>query len=113
MAIYNAWFHPLSHIPGPITARASGIPYLLHIRNGTIAPWLRELHRKYGDAVRVNPSEVSFISGETAWQDIYGFRTGKHKTGAYLKDRSWFSKPINGTYSIVASDEEAHSRMRK
>lgn len=83
------------------------------MRNGTIIPFTQELHRKYGDVVRVAPGEVSFISGETAWQDIYGFRTGKHKTGPYLKDRTWFPKPVNGTYSILASDEEAHSRMRR
>jgi hypothetical protein len=60
------------------------------VRNGNIARWLKELHEEHGDAVRVAPNEVSFISGETAWQDIYGFRTGKHKhTGPYLKDRSW------------------------
>lgn len=60
------------------------------MRNGTIVEWVKELHEKYGDAVRLAPNEVSFISGETAWRDIYGFRVGQYKhTGAYLKDRSW------------------------
>lgn len=60
------------------------------MRNGNIVPWIKDQHDKYGDAVRLAPNEVSFISGETAWPDIYGFRTGKYKnTGAYLKDRSW------------------------
>jgi hypothetical protein len=88
--IYNIFFHPLKHIPGPLLAKASGIPYVLHMRNGTITTWLQQLHTQYGEAVRLAPNEVSFISGETAWPDIYGFRTGKHKnTGAYVKDRSW------------------------
>lgn len=87
---YNVFFHPLKHIPGPILARASGFQYSLHMRNGGIVKWIKELHDKYGDAVRVAPNEVSFISGETAWPDIYGFRTGKYKkTGHYLKDRKW------------------------
>ncbi|KAF2021455.1 cytochrome P450 monooxygenase-like protein [Aaosphaeria arxii CBS 175.79] len=112
--IYNIYFHPLSHIPGPFLSRASGIPYTLRLRNGSIAPWIQKLHRTYGDAVRVTPTEVSFISGETAWQDIYGFRIGKHaKTGAYSKDLQWFPKPHNGSYSLVGADEETHSRMRK
>ncbi|KAL1606170.1 hypothetical protein SLS60_003571 [Paraconiothyrium brasiliense] len=112
--VYNVFFHPLRHIPGPLLARGSGIPYALRVRNGTIVPWVQELHQKYGDAVRLAPSDVSFISGETAWPDIYGFRTGKYRnTGAYLKDRTWFPKPLNGVWSIIQSDEEDHSRMRR
>ncbi|KAF2195342.1 cytochrome P450 monooxygenase-like protein [Zopfia rhizophila CBS 207.26] len=112
-AIYNVYFHPLKHIPGPFFARASGIPYSRRLRNGKILPWIRQLHEQYGNVVRVTPTDVSFISGETAWQDIYGFRTGKSKTGAYLKDRTWFAQPVNGTYSVIAADEAAHSRMRR
>lgn len=112
--IYNAFFHPLKHIPGPLLARSCGIPYALHMRNGSIVAWIKSLHDKYGDAVRVAPGEVSFISGETAWPEIYGFRTGKYKdTGAYLKDRAWFPKPINGVYSLIVNDEADHSRVRR
>ncbi|CAO2654499.1 Nn.00g112320.m01.CDS01 [Neocucurbitaria sp. VM-36] len=112
--IYNILFHPLKHIPGPLSARACGIPYALRMRSGDIIPWIKELHERYGDAVRVAPNEVSFISAETAWPDIYGFRTGKYKdTGAYLKDRSWFPMPLNKTWSIIAAGEEEHSRMRR
>jgi len=60
------------------------------MRDGTIVRWIEECHNKYGDAVRLAPTEVSFISGETAWQDIYGFRVGKNKSaGHYLKDMTW------------------------
>jgi hypothetical protein len=112
-SIYNVYFHPLSHIPGPILARASAIPYNLHTRNGTTVQWIKQLHETYGDAVRVNPTEVSFISGETAWPDIYGFRTGKHKTDAYLKDRNWFAPPVNGEWHLIGATEADHSRMRR
>jgi cytochrome P450 len=83
------------------------------MRNGTILSFVRKSHQKYGDAVRIAPGEVSFISGETAWQDIYGFRTGNHKTPPYLKDRTWFPKPMNGVASIITSDEELHARLRR
>jgi cytochrome P450 len=112
--VYNAFFHPLKHIPGPLLARSCGIPYALRVRNGSIAAWTKELHDKYGDAVRLAPNDVSFISGETAWPDIYGFRTGKHKnTGAYLKDRTWFIKPLNNVWNLLATDEADHSRVRR
>jgi len=84
------------------------------MRNGTIAQWTRAQHAQHGAAVRLSPREVSFISGETAWPDIYGFRTGKHQnTGPYLKDMSWYLKPVNGVRSLISSDESAHSRMRR
>jgi len=63
---------------------------VIKTRNGEISKWITELHEQYGDAVRVAPNEVSFTSADTAWSDIYGFRTGKYKgTGAYLKDHAW------------------------
>jgi cytochrome P450 len=112
--IYNLFFHPLKHIPGPFFARACGIPYSLQMRSGQIVNWIRTQHEIYGDAVRVGPSEVSFISADTAWPDIYGFRTGKHKdTGPYLKDRGWFPKPVNGVYSLIVANEADHTRMRR
>jgi cytochrome P450 len=76
-------------------------------------PWIQSLHSRYGDCVRLAPNEVSFISGETAWQDIYGFRTGAHKTPPYLKDRTWYMPPPNGVYHIVGADEAKHSIMRR
>lgn len=111
--VYNIYFHPLSHIPGPLLARGSGLPYIIHIRNGTMIPWLQELHQQYGDAVRVAPSEISFISGETAWQDIYGFHTGKNRKGPYLKDQTWLAKPVNNVYPIINAGEADHARGRR
>lgn len=113
--VYNLYFHPLSHIPGPFFSRASGIPYTLRMRNGSIAVWIQDVHRRYGEVVRVAPGECSFISGETAWQDIYGFRTGKHANGgSYLKDMQWFPPPHNGgSYSLVLAEGETHTRMRR
>ena len=43
------------------------------------------MHDQYGDVVRLSPTEVSFISGDRTWPEVYGFRTGKHKTLPYLK----------------------------
>ncbi|KAH6643841.1 cytochrome P450 monooxygenase-like protein [Boeremia exigua] len=111
---YNVFFSPLSHIPGPWFTVSTGIPYALHMRSGTILPWVQELHAKYGDVVRVAPTELSFISGETAWPDVYGHRIGKYReTGAYLKDRSWYLRPVNGVPSIITSTEADHTRLRR
>jgi cytochrome P450 len=72
------------------------------------------LHNKYGEVVRVSPNEISFISGETAWQDIYGFRVRQLKGHLNMqKDPVWYPAPINGAASILVSNDEAHSRGRR
>jgi cytochrome P450 len=112
--IYNLYFHPLSHIPGPFWARATPIPYIFGIRHGNMVPWIHTIHQKYGDVVRVAPNECSFISVDTAWQDIYGFRTGRNKgSDSFGKDLSWFPMPYSGSRSIISADDADHSRMRK
>lgn len=84
------------------------------MRNGTLLSWAKAQHDKYGEVVRLAPRELSFISGETAWPDIYGFRTGKYKnTGSYLKDDSWYLQPLNNVRSLVIADDANHSRMRR
>jgi hypothetical protein len=81
---------------------------------GTTRDNVMELHKKYGEVVRVSPNEISFISGETAWQDIYGFRVGQLKGHLNMqKDPVWYPAPINGAPSILVSDDEAHSRGRR
>ncbi|GAB7362522.1 hypothetical protein MBLNU230_g2841t1 [Neophaeotheca triangularis] len=76
--------HPLHHIPGPKINALSRIPYIRHLILGTTGENVKALHQKYGQVVRISPNEISFSSGDTAWQDIYGFRTGKHKGQAEM-----------------------------
>ena len=77
--MYNAFFHPLSKVPGPKINALSRVPYIRHLIKGSTVDNAVDLHKKYGEVVRMSPNEVSFTSGETAWPEIYGFRTGKMK----------------------------------
>jgi cytochrome P450 len=80
---------------------------------GTTAQNVRALHDKYGDVVRLSPNEVSFSSGGTAYQDIYGFRTGQHKGHLNMqKDPAWYAPPPNSSHIILSNDED-HTRFRK
>lgn len=107
---YSIYLHPLKHIPGPWYCAVSRLPYVLHSLAGDSPQWQHKLHQKYGDMVRYTPNEISVISGETAWQEIYGFRTGAQKgTLAFEKDRNFFFD----TQSMVASPEGVHGRQRK
>ena len=91
----------------------SRVPYIRHALSGTTVNNVNRLHEKYGEVVRISPNEVSFISGETAWQDIYGFRTGDLKGHRnMLKDPAWYAPPPKGSQIIIANDED-HARTRK
>lgn len=112
--IHRLYFHPLSKIPGPKINAISRIPYARHLLAGTTVQNVTELHEKYGEAVRISPNEVSFTSGETAWQDIYGFRTGKMKGHPNMpKDPAWYAQPPGGVSQIIVANDEDHSRYRR
>jgi hypothetical protein len=65
------------------------IPYARHMLAGTTVENSVKLHEKYGDVVRISPNEVSFISGETAFPDIYGTCALK-ETAGYCLSRPGF-----------------------
>ena len=56
--VYTIFFHPLSNVPGPWYLATSRVPYIRHNLNGTLLPWMQELHEKYGAVVRYSPNEV-------------------------------------------------------
>ncbi|CAO3615847.1 unnamed protein product [Cunninghamella blakesleeana] len=58
--LYNAFFGPLSHIPGPLYAKLFKIPLALtDFPRGTRFRRSRALHEKYGTIVQVYPNVVS------------------------------------------------------
>ncbi|KAK4547942.1 hypothetical protein LTR36_010661 [Oleoguttula mirabilis] len=112
--LYALYFDPLNKIPGPAINRISRIPYVKHLLAGTTAENVTELHKKYGEVVRISPNEVSFTSGETAWPDIYGFRTGSLKGHVNMqKDSAWYAPPVNGVPSLLIANDADHTRVRR
>ncbi|THY02436.1 putative P450 monooxygenase [Aureobasidium pullulans] len=113
-AIYGLYFHPLHNIPGPWYAAVSRAPYIRNHINGEITRYLQDLHTKYGEIVRYSPNEISVISGETAWQDIYGFRTGASKnSGSFEKDSTWYPPGLDNVRSLTSAPGKAHGRQRR
>lgn len=112
--ISTFYLNELRHVPGPKLNALSRIPYARHMINQTTVDQAVDLHKRYGDVVRLTPNEVSFTSIDTAFTDIYGFRTGKLKGHLNMpKDPVWYPKPANGTPSIILANDEAHSRTRR
>ncbi|KAH8894503.1 isotrichodermin C-15 hydroxylase [Thozetella sp. PMI_491] len=109
-AVYNIFLHPLRGYPGPITHRASRIPWAISQMRGTKPFKLQKLHDKYGSVVRVAPNFLSYTDGR-AWKEIYGHRPGPFST---------MPKPVmfygaTGTLmtNISNADDEEHARLRK
>jgi hypothetical protein len=68
--IYRIYFHPLSKYPGPKLAACSHFWFIRTWSSGFYPQRIEELHRKYGDIVRISTNELSFRS-PTAFKDIY------------------------------------------
>ena len=88
--IYNLFFHPLSRLPGPLSARL-GLPLwkIYHNYNGDYAWALKRLHDTHGDSVRVGPISVSTTNPE-AVKVMYTHGNKYYKTNFYTAYRKLF-----------------------
>ncbi|KAB8236162.1 cytochrome P450 [Aspergillus alliaceus] len=107
--IYNLYFHPLRHFPGPLEARATRIWYCRKLLSGKVSFEIGKVHAKYGDVVRIAPDELSF-NDPNAWNDIYGYRQGK---GEFDKDPVFYSVTSSGRLSIVGAPTKRHGELRR
>jgi len=78
---------------------------------GNLHSWVRGLHDRYGDIVRVAPDKLSFIDPQ-AWKDIYGHR--KANQAMIGKDGKFYMPEANGEFSIVTTrDLDEHATLRR
>lgn len=73
--LYNLYLHPLSHFPGPKLAACSRLwlAYRELIKRESLGDLRVELHRQYGEIIRLTPNELHF-SNPAAYSDIYNNR---------------------------------------
>lgn len=106
MLLYRAFFHRLRHFPGPFAARLSTF-YMTYLsaRRGQVYEDVRALHRKYGDYVRVGPTEIS-IADPDAFNAI-------HSATSQCERGPWYNI-LNPTISLqMVRDRKEHARRRK
>jgi cytochrome P450 len=106
-AIYNVFFHPLRNQPGPKLYAASRITWSLDFISGKSQYRLNELHKKYGDVVRIGPNELSYVNPQV-WKEVYASRIG----GQMQKDPDHYTKH-DKTPELHVSGDEDHTRMRR
>ncbi|OHW97775.1 cytochrome p450 [Colletotrichum incanum] len=112
--IYNIYFHPLRHYPGPRLWAATRLPWNFVNLQGNLAWRIRDLHERYGPVIRIAPDELSYTSS-AAWRKIYGQRSpefakcfdGRGIAGPGITD------PAVRNGGIVTADQEPHARLRK
>jgi cytochrome P450 len=109
--IYNRYFHPLRDYPGPFLASTTRLPYITAYVQGTGPQFVRALHDRYGNVVRIAPDELSFRD-VTAWMEIYGARSSSK--ASLLKDMRFYNVSRNGVPNlVVAPTDEIHKRQRR
>lgn len=108
--IYNVYFHPLRHVPGPKWAAFTDLGYVISLLRGDAVRDVNRLHAKYGPVVRLATNEVSFAQVDS-WKTIYGFRPGQKE--GYEKDLHFFPPPFSGTRGIVLALGADHGRQRR
>jgi hypothetical protein len=73
ITLYNLYLHPLRKFPGPKLAAITPYYWTWKILIGQKHTYAKKWHEQYGEVVRVQPNELSFI-GESAWKDIYAHK---------------------------------------
>lgn len=104
-AFYNLYLHPLRKFPGPKLWIAFPILRSFAMIGGKLDYTMKDLHDQYGDVVRFNPDDLSFISAQ-AWKDIYGF--GHTELPKHFPHFSGF----NGQ-NILSAKGSDHFRFRR
>ncbi|KAF5679249.1 cytochrome P-450 monooxygenase [Fusarium heterosporum] len=103
--VYYVTLHPLASLPGPKICAVTRIPYWLAALSGDDVKWMKRLHDRYGPVVRFGPTDVSYTASE-AWNDIHGPKVTE-------KAQEFSVQPINGVPSMLTTDTENHSRVRR
>ncbi|KAI8666353.1 hypothetical protein NCS57_00859800 [Fusarium keratoplasticum] len=106
---YYAFFHPLAKVPGPKLYAASSLPYYLHLLRGDWHQSLKEMHDRYGPAVRFAPKDVSFITA-SALKQIYGHKSSLDAT--FVKDPPFYQRGLKDP-TIINANHEDHKRFRR
>lgn len=111
-AIYNLFFHPLRHYPGPLLYRASKLPRAVRILRGRWTRDLLGLTEAYGPVVRVAPNELVYTAGE-AWRDIYSHHNGAAAKGEEFEKDAKFYRSRGLPPNILSETRDNHALIRR
>ncbi|KXS98944.1 hypothetical protein AC579_6731 [Pseudocercospora musae] len=112
LAIYNRFFHPLRHFPGPFWASITPLWYWYSIRYSIGDNYQLAIHKRYGSMVRAAP-DIILIADASAVETIYGPRNeqGFFKKSDFYKG---FASQIGARCdSFCEQDPVKHAERRR
>ncbi|KAJ7056643.1 cytochrome P450 [Mycena amicta] len=101
-------FHPLASYPGPFLARISKLWLAGIAMGGKQHLYYRDLHRRYGDVVRIGPNELSFAN-KSAIIPMLGSK--QMPKGPWWDGRMPDNKNVRSLFAL--RDPEEHARRRR
>ncbi|KAJ7746377.1 cytochrome P450 [Mycena metata] len=101
-------FHPLAAYPGPLMCKVTKLWLAGIAMGGKQHVYYRDLHRRYGDVVRIGPNELSF-SNNSAISPMLGTK-GMPK-GHWWDGRMPENKKVRSLFAL--RDPEEHNRRRR
>jgi hypothetical protein len=98
IVLYQLMCSPLAHLPGPSYTKltAAWLKYAEFL--GSRRQYIHDLHNRFGSAVRLGPSEVSFASTEAVKEIYTSDGSGYDKTEFYN-----LFKQFNTRYDMTCS----------
>ncbi|KAI0551608.1 putative benzoate 4-monooxygenase cytochrome P450 [Xylaria curta] len=105
-----AW-NRLSHVPGPLVSSLTNLPRVFWVKTGQSQEYYRQLHKKYGEIVRLGPNMVS-VSNPEVIPILYPTRPGFPKSDFYATLRP-YSRNNNGLKAVFnTQDETLHKQIK-
>ncbi|EMD34271.1 hypothetical protein CERSUDRAFT_97529 [Gelatoporia subvermispora B] len=99
-------FHPLGKYPGPLLHKITRLSFTLISVQGRQHTHIQQLHKRYGDIVRIGPNEIS-ICNVTAVGPVLG-------TPGFLKSEAYSGRNLRAPgRSLLSSVGEEHAEKRK
>ncbi|PNS21412.1 Isotrichodermin C-15 hydroxylase [Sphaceloma murrayae] len=110
-ALREAYFTPLSKVPGPWHARWTSLRLKYAIITGTRTDYIHSLHAEYGPFVRINPDEVA-VADLKATKEIHKIGAGFTKADRqYLNMRTGAPDGPLGLFNMVGKSHAARRKL--
>lgn len=104
LLVYRIFFHPLKKFPGPFGNKIGNLWFSMQLGNVDAYMKVLNLHKKYGNFVRIGSSDLSIIHPK-ATNAIYGPRSECTRAAVYNGD------PTPSMVSL--RDRASHDRRRR
>ena len=111
-AAYNRFFHPLAKVPGPFLAGITPLWLVWQCMHQRRPRLDIQLHKRYGDIVRITPDEIIFANPEY-FKAVYGAGTKFTKSRFYEAPKNVGEKPSWDTLDLLPELDLEKLRVQK